>query len=284
MACSPSKPLPWTPTRLTHTPCFVPCERMWPGSHPWGGVNPNDGLLRHIAQPWASLSSWPPQPIGPGPPGPHWERSAVWPGYPSQSLSFLYTPCPIPSCHALPCPGWLHSAGPTAWSSSSEDSATGCRPVVSVPCTMSAAPQLCVCVFIRGDSSAQWNKDAVNHNQMGVCAGGGGEGGKGIQGGWGRSLCVLNVQGMPRPNVGRWRLRAGGGWGLWGTEGWGCAAFGKMRIGVPRPEWKTCLLIEWTQELQQSLIKQEVLSNHCCVPLFHNQEPNCNIMRAAWRG
>lgn len=48
--------------------------------------------------------------------------------------------------------------------------------VVSVKCTMSAEPQPCVCVFIRGDSSAQWNKDAVNHNQMGVCAGGGGEG------------------------------------------------------------------------------------------------------------
>ena len=41
------------------------------------------------------------------------------------------------------------------------------------------APRLCVCVFIRGDSSAQWDKDAVNHNQMGVCAGGGeGEGGR----------------------------------------------------------------------------------------------------------
>lgn len=41
---------------------------------------------------------------------------------------------------------------------------------------MSAAPQLCACVFIRGDSYAQWNKDTVNHNQMGVCARGGGEG------------------------------------------------------------------------------------------------------------
>ena len=36
---------------------------------------------------------------------------------------------------------------------------------------MSAVPQLRVCVFIRGDSSTQWNKDTVNHNQTGVCAG-----------------------------------------------------------------------------------------------------------------
>lgn len=57
--------------------------------------------------------------------------------------------------------------------------ATGRGPVVSVQCTMSTAPQLRVCVFIRGDSSTQWNKDTVNHNQMGVCAGGGGEGGEG---------------------------------------------------------------------------------------------------------
>lgn len=172
----------------------------------------------------------------------------------------------------------------TALSSSSEDSATGCRPVVSVQCTMSAAAQLCVCVFIRGDSYAQWNKDAVNHNQMGVCAGGGGEGGRESEEFGGGVSVPWMFRGMPRSNAGRWRLRAGDGWGLWGTEGWGCVAFGKMKIGVPRPEWKTCLLIEWTQELQQSLIKQEVLSNHCCVPLFHNQERNCNIMRAAWRG
>lgn len=82
---------------------------------------------------------------------------------------------PIPSCPALLCPGWLHLPGLTVWSSSSEDSATGGRPVVSVQCTMSAAPQLCVCVFIRGDSYAQWNKDTVNHKW--VCVwGGGGEG------------------------------------------------------------------------------------------------------------
>ncbi|KAK5856131.1 hypothetical protein PBY51_007749 [Eleginops maclovinus] len=49
------------------------------------------------------------------------------------------------------------------------------------------APQHCVCVFIRGDSSAQWDKDAVNHNQMGVCVWGGeGEGVEEVGGG----VCV----------------------------------------------------------------------------------------------
>lgn len=75
----------------------------------------------------------------------------------------------VPSCHSLLYPGYLHSPVLNVLHSSSEDSAAGCRPVASVACTMSAAPQHCVCVFIRGDSSAQWNKDPVNHNQMGVC-------------------------------------------------------------------------------------------------------------------
>lgn len=91
MACSPSKPLPWTPTPLTYTPCFVPCERMWPGSHPRGGVNPNDGLLRHIAQHWASLSSWPSLPIGLGPPGPPLKRPIVWHGSSGDNVPCLHT-------------------------------------------------------------------------------------------------------------------------------------------------------------------------------------------------
>lgn len=125
-----------------------------------------------------------------------------------------------------------------------------------------------VCVFIRGDSYAQWNKDTVNHNQMGVCRGGG------VCWGWGEEfVCPECSRGMRRSNVGRQRLRTGGGWQ--------CVAFGKIRI---RKEWTCCLLIEWAQELQKSLIKQEVLSNHCSLPLFHNQECNCNIMRVAWHG
>lgn len=86
---------------------------------------------------------------------------------------------PVPSCPAIPCrveAGYTHPVRLHGAYHQSTD-ATGRRPVGSVQCTMSAVPQLCVCVFIRGDSYAQWNKDAVNHNQMGVCAGGGGEGG-----------------------------------------------------------------------------------------------------------
>lgn len=222
MACSPSKPLPWTPTPHTHTPCFVPCERMWPGSHPRGGVNPNDGLLRHIAQPWASLSSWPPQPLGRDP--------LVHTGRGLQSgLDRPARVCPVykhpvPSYPAMPCLtqiGYTHP-GLTAWSSSSEDSATGCRPVVSMQYTMSRAPQLCVCVFITGDSYAQWNKDAVNHNQMGVCAGCGGEGGRGSEEVGGGVWVSWMFRGMPRPNVGRWRLRAEGGMPHLGKWELGC--------------------------------------------------------------
>lgn len=68
--------------------------------------------------------------------------------------------------------------------------------------------------------------------------------GKGIRDSWGRSLCVLNVQGDAKTQCGTLKAKGRGGLGLWDTEGWGCAAFGKMRIRVPRAEWKTCLLIE----------------------------------------
>lgn len=175
----------------------------------------------------------PPSPAGPlSPSGRHplvHTRRGLQSGLGSLARVCLFYTRPVPShpampCHALPCPGWLHSPGATAWSSSSEDSATGCRPVVSVPCTMSAAPQLCVCVFIRGDSSAQWNKDAVNHNQMGVCAGGGGEGGEGIRGGWGRSLCVLNVQGDAKTQCGTLKAK---GRGLGALRGGGVPHLGK---------------------------------------------------------
>lgn len=83
------------------------------------------------------------------------------------------------------------------------DRATGCRPVVSNQCTMSAVPQLCVCVFIRGDSSTQWNKDTVNHNQMGVWRGWWGEGTGNLRRLGEESVYVPRMfRGMPRPNVG----------------------------------------------------------------------------------
>lgn len=130
------------------------------------------------------------------------------------TLACLHTPRPIPPCHALQCPGWLHSPARTAWSSPSEERATGCRPVVSVQYTMSAALQLCVCVFIRGDSYAQWNKDTVNHNQMGVCAGWRGRG-KGIRS-WGRSLFVPNVQGDAKTQCGTLKAKGRGWLEFWG--------------------------------------------------------------------
>lgn len=260
MACSPSKPLPWTPTPRTYTPRFVPCERMWPGSHPRGGVNPNDGLLRHIAQIWASLSSWPSLPIGSGPPGPLLRRPTVWCGSSGSMLACLRTlsyaiqscaPCFYPSqfvelAMKRQCNWW--------------ETCSFC----AVYNKRSAA----VCVFIRGDSYAQWNKDTVNHNQMGVCREGGGL--PRLGGG----VCVpWMFKGDVEIQCGTPETKDRGGWQ--------CVAFGKIRIGK---EWMCCLLIEWAQELQKSLIKQEVLSNHCSLPLFHNQECNCNIMRVAWHG
>lgn len=51
---------------------------------------------------------------------------------------------------------------------------------------------------------------------------------------WGEeSVCPECLRGMRRSNVGRQRLRTGGGWQ--------CVAFGKIRIGK---EWTCCLLIE----------------------------------------
>lgn len=252
MACSPSKPLPWTPTPHTYTPRFVPCERMWPGSHPRGGVNPNDGLLRHIAQIWASLSSWPSLPIGSGPPSPPLRRPTVWCGS-SGSMWPVCTHCPMPSCPVLP-------------ASTHRDSATGGRPVVSVQYTISAVPQY----VSSSEATAMHNgTKTLSITIKWVCAEKGG-----ICRGWGEEfVCPECSRGMWRSNVGRQRLRTGGGWQ--------CVAFGKIRIGK---EWTCCLLIEWAQELQKSLIKQEVLSNHCSLPLFHNQECNYNIMRVAWHG
>lgn len=57
-------------------------------------------------------------------------------------------------------------------SSSSAGRGTACRLVVGLQHIINRLreePQLCVCVFIRDDSSTQWNKDTVNHNQTGVC-------------------------------------------------------------------------------------------------------------------
>lgn len=49
---------------------------------------------------------------------------------------------------------------------------------------------------------------------MGVCAGGGGEGGgMEIRVGWGRSLCVLNVQGNAKTQCGTLKAK-GSGWGV----------------------------------------------------------------------
>lgn len=227
MACSPSKPLPCTPTPLTHTPCFVPCERMWPGSHPWGGVNPNDGLLRHIAQPRASLSSWPPQPSGLGPPGPHWERPEVWLGYPNLSLPCVDTPShPAMSCCAQA------SYSHLCWMQRAHHQ----RTVQLVAdlwflCNVQWAQRLSSVYVSSSEATAPHNgTKTLSITIKWVCVQG--VKGKGVRGSEevGGGACVSWMfRGMPRPDVGRWRLRAGGGWG-----GWGAVGLGQQRVGVCR--------------------------------------------------
>lgn len=185
MACSPSKPLPWTPAPLTYTPRFVPCERMWPGSHPRGGVNPNDGLLRHIAQLWASLSSWPSLPIGSGPPGPPLKRPIVWRRSSGDN----------PVCVQWPVPSWvvlLHPRSPGAGCAepAARLGSTGERPVGCAVYNNARCRSMCLhqrrqlCTMEQRHCQSQSNGCVQR-------SGGGG----GICGDWGRSLCVLNVQG-----------------------------------------------------------------------------------------
>lgn len=224
MACSPSKPLPCTPS-LSHTHpalCRVrECDLVPIPEEGWTLMTASSDTLRcsEPPSPAGSLCSLGQDPLvhtGRG------LQSGV------DSVAKVHPVCPYlvwkPFCHALLVPGWLFTVDPNTLGLSTEDSATGGRPVVSVQCTMSAAPQLCVCVFIRGDSYAQWNKDTVNHNQMGVCTervGVSEEVGGGVRVSW-------MFGGMPRSNVGRWRRRTGGGWQR--------VAFEKIRIGVPRTE------------------------------------------------
>lgn len=213
MACSPSKPLPWTPIPLTHTPCFVPCERMWPGSHPWGGVSPNDGLLRHIAQPWASPSpAGPVSTSGPETPGPLLEGPAVWLWNPNQSLSRLHTPilpcCAVSRLVTLTWSGWMElvTRGQCNW-----------LQTCSCVCSVQWAHGLSSVYVSSSEATARHNgTKTLSITIKWVCAQGVEGKGEGVT----RRLREESMfRGMPRPNVGRWRqvggpigaLRDGGG-------------------------------------------------------------------------
>lgn len=251
----------WTPTPLTYTPRFVPCERMWPGSHPRGGVNLNDGLLRHIAQLWASLSSWPSLPIGSGPPGPPLKRPIVWHGFSGDNVPCLHT-----MAHAVLCGAPASTFSQSQYVELAIKAWCNWWETCRFCAVYNIAQRRSMCLHQRRQLCTMEQKHC--QSQSNGCAqrwGGGDLWWLGEE-----FVCPECSKGMQRSNVGRQRLRTGGGWQ--------CVAFGKIRIGK---EWTCCLLIEWTQELQKSLIKQEVLSNHCSLPLFHNQERNYN---AAWQG
>ncbi len=98
---------------------------------------------------------------------------------------------------------------------------------------------VCVCVFIRGDSSVQWDKESVNHNQKGN--------GRQSRGG-GRGRCASRIFGR---DVGH---------GVQGAGEWsGMCLIWEARAEVPCIQLGTSLLIEWLQELQISLNKTIIL-------------------------
>lgn len=87
-----------------------------------------------------------------------------------------------------------------------------------------SASALCMCLHQRRQLCTMEQRHC--QSQMGVCGGGGLEG-KGIRGGRGRSLCVLNVQGDAKIQCGTPKAKDKGWVGvcrIWENKNWGAQA------------------------------------------------------------
>lgn len=194
---------------------------MWPGSHPWGGVKTNDNL-RHIAQPRASLSSWPPNPSDLDPLVLVHSVRTLWSALCSLVYLTRFTPV-----HAMVLCTSISTPFQLTQSENRVHHATGCKPVVSGLCTR--IPVLCMCLHQRRQPHTIEQRHC--QSQSNGCMRVGREGGEGVQGG-GRSLCPQCSEGCQDL---MWDIAgAESELGILGSNGVGWVALGKLKIGVPR--------------------------------------------------